>query len=214
MRPIRKLLILQAFLFTLVIGTVLIGRFGNAQSPLQAVGFGMCDTIPCFQGITAGVTKYGAATKLLSLYGDLTEESHRAVVEVGGGAGLITIGVEPEGSTVTYIEFFVESNPRFPPIGDWVRQYGRPCGVFYGGRFSGSDLVGLVYASNYVIFSQGSTALSPNSHIAKIALVDPSPIYGSQSLCTLPRFGYSRIIPWSGFASWEFYRIAGLFQVP
>ena len=163
-------------------------------------------------GIITGLTTWADATGKVTLYGTVTNTGNLVEVYAGDGANIYRLVPEPDSKTVAGLEIYVQNNLQFPTLKELIRQYGVPCGIVYPRQSGTLNVVTLLYPAMDIEIAKSVKVLDLDSKVTVVSLIDPTHITGNQNLCTLKSLDKASVLPWHGFASWQYYKVLGLFQ--
>ena len=163
-------------------------------------------------GIVSASTPWADVTKKLTLYGTVTNTGNLVEVYAGDGKNLYRVVPEPDYKTVAALEIYVQNNPQFPTLKELIRQYGVPCGVLSPRQSGTLRVTTLLYPAMDIEIVKSGSSLDLNAKITVVTLVVPTRLTGNQDLCTLGSLDKAPVLPWHGFASWQYYATHGLAQ--
>jgi hypothetical protein len=134
MNTVRRIVIVWLIVTIAISSAMLLGH--GEEDRLSAVGLDVCEGMPCFLGITSGVTQWKEVPAHLK--GDMVSQDANTIhvifrdniyAEIASYAN--ANGVQAE---VTYINIsdtarFQGAPSNFPPLGYFFLKYGTPCSV-------------------------------------------------------------------------------------
>src|SRR5262249_3271921 len=104
MPRLLRLTVILCLLLSAGIGSaLLLARANNAKTTLQAAGFDTCNGVPCFMGITPGVTTWGDGEKILTYFGQPDKKERQIEVSTGDNKSHFRLTSSPDFKSVAYI---------------------------------------------------------------------------------------------------------------
>ncbi len=163
-------------------------------NPMIAMGFGLCDGVPCYQGLVPGTTLWLDALKALNIKG----QTESMIVPKDYGVfhiDLATIDEHVVSSKrkMTYLSLKdVEPQQALPTLGDLILFYGTPCGyrIFINGP---NEIIFEMRDFSFLIYTTDGR-IRPDLHVTGILL------YRDPALCD------ARLPKWMGFRSLRHYQ--------
>lgn len=209
-RLLRITLLSTLIWCVLIVSALLPHRAEQLQTSLQALGFDLCDGVPCFQGILPGKTTWDEMTEIASrsTYTQTVFNARSVVLRLPDGdltySRALTDRLLPG---FTYIGRFAPVGMR---LGDFVRLYGSPCRV-QPTDFATGQFVSVMFSSMWLEVAVQNGRVNPTSRVIRFSV--PSPALAargrdeSQCLIVYPKLSDS---DWRGFATLSHYRRAGV----
>jgi hypothetical protein len=204
MRYLARLAInLNVALLMLVLGVVLIGRASNPRNSLQALGFDLCNGIPCYMGMTPGVTAWLPVKNFMTERGAL-DDPGKEYLEFTFADEHISAGAPNGAKYLTSISLHdqrdIQANST---LGDVLSLLGVPCGI--GSEYF-PGTVTVYYPTATVNVLPERQQLTPDARVINVELIDfkPTAINDDARLC-----GRQGQAPWLGFATLSYYDAHG-----
>jgi|SRR5450432_157781 hypothetical protein len=203
-----KRLVIGLFFTLLMLVTIatLIGRVLYDPNPLQTLGFELCAGIPCYRGLTPGVTLWFPAKQFMTDHGAVDDPA-KDFMDFSLADEHISAGTPFGAKYLMYIAVRNIRNAKASTtLKDAIVLFGVPCGV--GSEyFPGTATVYYPTATLNVLPVDHS--LTPDSPLIYLELMDAKQtkrkdINGNDSLCNGP--GQA---PWLGFTTLTRYRASG-----
>lgn len=130
MRFLRTVITIWLLMTVLISGTNLYGHIASKPSDLEMLGFGVCDSRPCFVGIIPGITTGKEALSLLSKYDSnvlVLEEGRYILARVNNFS--VSVILDENGENVISLSIPLFKDSVFPSLGSFIAMYGVPCSV-------------------------------------------------------------------------------------
>lgn len=192
---------LMSCLVTLCTVAIAYGHLRSTPDTSRRLALHHCGALPCFRGITPGLTSWPGATATAALVGNTQLFQHQIFFQLGsdGGAALYP---SVDGLTVGMIYFAVPTDIPLT-VGDIVNEYGPPCVL----PVNPDDQILTLYYPRLTVITQIShrrlTVGTPAKYIdfsdpADLSQIAEDPCGEVPIKHILPQ-GITR--PWRGFAS-------------
>jgi hypothetical protein len=198
----RRVMVLILVLAVLCAGAVVVARANRTPSPLQALGFGMCDGEPCWRGIKPGMKWEALKTVGSARLGNPYEWSFR--LNEQPPVAWISIGRSVDPNIIGTMSVLPDTVGPLPiSVSDWVIQYGPPCSVLITGSQWRMMYPIMASSGGFSSSATGGVYLSPETSLTNFHFWDID-----QGLCRaiVPGVPESPFREWRGFASYETYQ--------